>query len=393
MDVGRLRLRLSLFCRSLVALGVLGTFTLAVTVVVTLIGILLGAMLLGFIGRLAELFVASPRLSTFLPVSPAVLAVSGFASTVVVGWVGLSSLGARVRQWSPRSSVVVVLVWLGCLYTLLVETGAVLEGLFSSTQLLVAGFLFVLCLGAVSAVWSTVSTARRELGRLREQLLDGSEPAAETRPALADTASRLAQQVGVPAPTLRITDTDRPESFTLGSGSEAVIVVSTCLIDRLTDAEVTAVLAHEVSHLANADSRIMGAVLVPVLMAEELLDGDSSDTGEYVLNTGLWLLKRYGQFGVAILSRGREWYADSGAVALTGSPAALASALSKLSETRQTPSTDLREWEQSVGALDILPPSDREHATGPFRSHPSTDKRIERLRRRAADQAQSRTAV
>lgn len=389
--MGRFRLRLSLFCRSLVALGVLGTFTLAVTVVVTLIGILLGVILLGLLGYIVEILAAAPRLSSFLPVSSAVLAVGGAILTLVSGWFGFSVLRSLPSHRFPKLRKTFVLLWFGCLFTTLVETAAVVTRLFSSTELPLGGYLFVLCLGVLFAIWSNVSTARRKLGGLREQLLDGSEPAAETRPVLAETASRLAQQVGVPVPTLRITDTDRPESFTIGHGSEAVIVISTGLIERLTDEEVTAVVAHEVSHLANADSRIMGAVLVPVLVTNDMIDDEPRKLRDAFSNLWFRLLKLYGQFGVAILSRGREWHADAGATALTGSPAALASALGKLSEKRERPTTDLREWEQSVGALDILPPSDREHATGPFRTHPSTEKRIERLRQQVAEAERTAT--
>jgi heat shock protein HtpX len=280
----------------------------------------------------------------------------------------------------------VIALSVGCLYVVVVEASVALTRLFFSSTVPVLGVvLLVLACGGILAVWSTVGAARREVGQLRDQLLADSEPAAEMRSALVETTGRLAQQVGVPSPTLRVTDTDRPESFTLGTGSEAVVVVSTGLCEALTEAELTAVLAHEVSHLANADSRLMDVVLVPVLMADELIDDDPHDFRDEFWNLWVRLLKLYGQFGVAILSRGREWSADAGAVALTGSPAALASALSTLSEQRQTPSTDLRDWEQSVGALDILPPSDREHATGPFRTHPSTEKRIDRLRQQVVD--------
>jgi heat shock protein HtpX len=378
MAVSTSRLRFSLFCRTLVALGILGTFTLGVAVVATVFGVIFGVLLFGVFGYLSELLVAAPRLSAVLPLSPAVLAVGGFVATLVGGWVGHSSLGDRLSQRSPLVPVVLLPVWFGCLYLTLVEAAAAFDPTLS-------GLLIGLCLGVFLTIWSTVATARRELGRLREQLLAGSEPAAETHPALVDTTSRLALQADVPSPTIRITDSDRPESFTLGYGTDAVIVVSTGLLATLSEAEVTAVLAHEISHLANADSRIMGVVLVPVLGAEELMDDNPQKPGEYVTTIVLGLLKLYGQFGVAILSRGREWHADAGAVALTGSPAALASALSTLSEQRERPTTDLRKWERSAGALDILPPVDRTHATGPFRTHPSTEKRSERLRQQVAD--------
>lgn len=388
MDLRRLRLRFSLFFRSLVALGVVGTFTLTVAAIISLLGSVFGGILLVYSALAVELFTAVPRLSAVVPVTPGAVAVVSIAGLLglPVGTLGVSiSSEQEFSDRFPRTAAATVVVWFGCLYLSLVETSVLL----SRVDLSAVNPAHVFVLGAVIAVLGTIWAARDKLGQLRDRLVDGSVPATDRRPALAETTSRLAQQVDIPSPTLRITDTDRPESFTVGSGSEAVIVVSTGLIDQLTDEEVTAVLGHEVSHLANADSRLIGLVLVPVLMADGMTDDNPDDLGDYLWNAVIWLLKLYGQFGVAILSRGREWAADAGAVALTGSPAALASALSKLSETRQTPSTDLREWEQSVGALDILPPSNREHVTGPFQTHPPTEQRLTRLRRQVADQERS----
>ena len=91
-------------------------------------------------------------------------------------------------------------------------------------------------------------------------------------------------------------------------------------------------------------------------------------------------LKQYGQFGVAFLSRGRERVADVAAAELTGSPAALASAIEALSDARGRPETDLRDWEESVAVMDILPPAEPDVSTGPYRTHPSAEDRVEYLR-------------
>ena len=88
-------------------------------------------------------------------------------------------------------------------------------------------------------------------------------------------------------------------------------------------------------------------------------------------------MKRYGQLGVAVLSRGRERAADVAAAELTGSPAALAGALERLTEARDRPETDLREWEHSVAAMDILPPPEPGVSTEPFRTHPLVKTRVE----------------
>jgi heat shock protein HtpX len=82
---------------------------------------------------------------------------------------------------------------------------------------------------------------------------------------------------------------------------------------------------------------------------------------------------------VATLSRYREFSADRGAAILTGRPMALASALQKLQGSiPRVPKDDLRRAE-SMNAFFIM------SAVGPglaelFSSHPSTEKRVQRLK-------------
>jgi len=72
--------------------------------------------------------------------------------------------------------------------------------------------------------------------------------------------------------------------------------------------------------------------------------------------------------------RGRQ-----GAAELTGAPSDLASALEALSDDRSRPSEDKHTWAKSASALDILPREAAVASPGPFRTHPSTEQRIERL--------------
>ena len=92
------------------------------------------------------------------------------------------------------------------------------------------------------------------------------------------------------------------------------------------------------------------------------------------------LLKRYGQFGITVLSRGRERATDVPATELTGSPTTLAGALEWLTGVRDRPEPGLREWEHSVAAVDILSPLEPGVSTGPFRTHPPIETRLEHLR-------------
>jgi heat shock protein HtpX len=87
-----------------------------------------------------------------------------------------------------------------------------------------------------------------------------------------------------------------------------------------------------------------------------------------------------GTFGTRALSRYREFAADEGAVALTGSPAALASALMKVSEGLVAmPRRDLREAALH-DAFHLLPVS-KETSYGLPATHPPLQARIARLER------------
>lgn len=96
------------------------------------------------------------------------------------------------------------------------------------------------------------------------------------------------------------------------------------------------------------------------------------------------------QWTVALVARYREYVADRSAVAMTGDPAALASALETLdSELSLRPTSDLR-GNRSTAAFSIVPPPWEEHPFFDraryfirrrlFGTHPPTAKRIERLR-------------
>ncbi|RKD95492.1 M48 family metallopeptidase [Halopiger aswanensis] len=382
-----LRLRCSLLVRMGVAVGVLATLSIVVALIGGLCGGLLGLAVWDWIATGLEAVASFPGISDVVGVSAPVAALlAALALVVVINWWPLLTRYTPVEHlFQPTAaSLVATAAVLGCLYLAVVEGSAAVTSAIVAVLSPIQRVLLGLGLSGPLVVVLLVAGARREVRDLRAQLVDDSVPAAEADPELEATVRRLAQLASVPAPDVYVTDADRPESFTLGSGDSAVVVVSTGLCERLADDELEAVLAHEVSHLANLDSRIVAAAIVPVIIADAWIDPDASDPGDLFWNAVFRALKRYGQFGVAVLSRGREWHADAGAAALA-SPAALASALETLTDARQVPETDLREWEGAMVALDILPPALEEQGTGPFRTHPSTAARIRRLQRLAAE--------
>ncbi|WP_049941565.1 M48 family metalloprotease [Haloterrigena turkmenica] len=255
-------------------------------------------------------------------------------------------------------------------------------------------------------------------------------------PTLDAAVTRAAAQLDVPAPTIAVSDRSAPEALVVGFRPENVhLVLSRGTIDALEDAELEAVVAHELAHVANRDAMVMTAAATPIVLARTLKSKagrlafarpDETESpaaflrrspGKFVGYTLmgiaaapqrlLWFL--FGGISVvtlalatpavAVFSRGRELAADRTAATATGSPAALASALRTLEDgIAETPAEDLRAA-SSISSLSILP-LDRPEADATaaatvgsaprgdragrlqrwlFATHPSTERRLEVL--------------
>lgn len=201
-----------------------------------------------------------------------------------------------------------------------------------------------------------------EYGQVRtvEARADATPVAPDEYPGLHATVGRVAQQFGVPKPTVAVADRAAPEAMVAGfRPDEMVLVVSTGVLDALSERERTAVVAHELAHVANRDAMVMTAVSAPIVLAEGFREEVA--TREDLGLVGLAVLavaaatKVLGRVVVAVLSRSRERTADRAAVAVTGDPAALATALRTLDDAvAETPDTDLRAA-ASVSALSVVP--------------------------------------
>lgn len=206
-------------------------------------------------------------------------------------------------------------------------------------------------------------------------------------PGLHAAVERLCALGDLPKPEIVLEDQRQPNSWIVGVRRDrSRLHVTAGLLDLLTPAELEAVAAHELSHVAHRDAAVMTAVGGP---GEALRQGARLTGG----GGGFWLLSFGGVVaaGVGVLStvgtrslaRHRELAADAGAAALTGRPAALASALRKVSGgLAQIPTRDLREA-AARDAFNLLPaaealPGWQGRLMG---THPPLQTRIERLER------------
>jgi heat shock protein HtpX len=208
-------------------------------------------------------------------------------------------------------------------------------------------------------------------------------------PELVALIEELAQRGDVAPPRLFYIASRSLNAFAVGENRQAAIAVTDGLLRNLNQRELTAVLAHELSHVRHRDMHVMGladvfarltsamarvGVFATLLSLPALLmHGASWWFAALILLAAAPLLSGLLQLA---LSRSREFAADVGAVELTGDPLALASALRKIE--RSEPHSMLRQ---------VLYPQGDHQETSLLRTHPATEERVARLVQMSGDSA------
>jgi len=250
-------------------------------------------------------------------------------------------------------SLLVVLV------ILLVGVWSVFYGLFVVVDVTDPSFVASLVTGTVLLAIGYLEYRQRDT---IEGFANAHPVDRETAPELYQLSTSVAAMVGVPVPTVAISDRAAPEAMVVGfRPSDIHLVLSTGTIESLEPAELEAVIAHELAHVKNRDAMVMTALSAPVVLADGLrsrIDRLENPQGWAILTVPLSLISSAvwvgGRAITARLSRHRELAADRAAAAVTGSPSTLAAALRKLdSEITNTPERDLRAVSE-ISSLSIL---------------------------------------
>ena len=219
--------------------------------------------------------------------------------------------------------------------------------------------------------------------------MGAKEVSEEEYPELHATIGRLSQQADLPKPKVAVADSRVPNAFATGRNQKnAAVCVTTGIMQTLDRDELEGVIAHELAHIKNRDVAVMTiasflstiAFLV-VRWGWFLGGGDRREGGVPVivailLSLAVWIISF---ILIRALSRYREFAADRGGAVITGKPSALASALLKISgRMDNVPKEDMRE-QAEMNAFFIIPI--KSGFIGKIAStHPSTEKRVEKLR-------------
>ncbi len=224
-----------------------------------------------------------------------------------------------------------------------------------------------------------------------------SKPVTERdAPDLYRIVRELTQSGNLPMPAIYVSDMSQPNAFATGRNPKhAAVSVTRGLLQIVDHRELRAVLAHELSHVANHDIAIssiaaaIGTAITWIAYAAFWFGGSDDDGGNPLVGLLAVILAPIaaGIIQMAV-SRSREYQADESGAELIHDPEALASALLKIDAyARQTPPATLS---PSQAHLFIMNPfSGRRGGSmmaGLFSTHPPTEDRVARLRAMAQGQ-------
>ena len=216
----------------------------------------------------------------------------------------------------------------------------------------------------------------------------------QEQPRLYNLLENLCISRGITMPALKVMDSDALNAFATGMNQKQyAITVTSGLIGRLDDAEIEAVLGHELTHIRNGDVRMMviaviiaGVVSFVVELVFRLwfyngfsFRSRSDDrrgggaTLAILLAAGLLVLAYVLSFVIRLaLSRSREYLADAGSVELTKNPDAMISALRKIEGRGELPAA-------TSAVMEMCIDNPRQGFGELFDTHPSVESRVAAL--------------
>ena len=246
-----------------------------------------------------------------------------------------------------------------------------------------------------TAIWIVIAYYFHQ--SMIDALTGGREVTRKEMPRLYNILENLCISRGITMPKLKVMESDALNAFATGmNDKQYAITVTTGLLDRLDDAEVEAVLGHELTHIRNGDVRMMViAVIIAGVVSffAELIfrlwfyngfsfrrsrsSGDREGGGgafiAIAIAIALVVVAYVLSFLIRLaLSRQREYLADAGSVELTQNPDAMISALRKIESRGELPGA-------TSAVMELCVDNPREGFGELFDTHPTVDNRVAAL--------------
>jgi len=314
----------------------------------------------------------------------------------------MAAYGLYSHIQSNKRRSVALLIGLFFLVYLLVFAGAlVAEGLTTNAPLdyLVQAAIYDFTKAAPFATVGTivwVAIAYKFHQSMIDMVTGGRDVTRQEEPRLYNLLENLCISRGIPMPKLKVVESPALNAFASGMNEKQYAVsVTTGLLEALDDAEIEAVLGHELTHIRNGDVRML---VIAVIIA-----GVISFFAEFFFRTFFYSRGGWGRSsgdsdrgkggaGIAIviaialiavawflsivirfaLSRKREFLADAGSVELTKNPDAMISALRKIENRGELHAA-------TSAVMEMCVDNPREGFADLFATHPSVDSRVDAL--------------
>lgn len=247
------------------------------------------------------------------------------------------------------------------------------------------GLIIGLGIAAVTNLVSWYQSDKIALRAYRAQPVSQSDA-----PGLYRMVEKLSARANIPMPRIYIVPSSNANAFATGRDPEnAAVAVTEGILNILPEDELEGVIAHELTHIINRDTltqavsaTVAGAIsfLAQIVSYSLWFGGNSRDGNRGANPLGILLTVTLAPLAASVIqlaiSRTREFSADAGSAKLTGNPRALAKALQRLDATaRQMP----MQTNPAFEPLLIINPLSGEFLGNLFRTHPSTEARVEAL--------------
>lgn len=284
-------------------------------------------------------------------------------------------IGKWKRDWGLTGRVFMTWFFILGLYVVFIS---ILNFLFPGYFYMIVGFMFMM------AFVQYFFSAKLVLATTRARIVSEDE-----EPELHAIVKKLSEDADLPMPKVAVMPSPVPNAFATGRNPHnAVVAVTDSIVRTLNREELEAVLAHELSHVKNRDILTMtvagflaslAAMIMQNAIFMNLFDGRNNNGAWiviWIVSIIVWIIAT---LLMLLLSRYREFAADRGSAMITGNPAALRSALIKISGRMDMIPAKKKQEIEGSNAFYIIPAISGKSLTELLATHPPLEKRLAAL--------------